>query len=160
MSKLWLNPIEQKDPNLIQLLLVGSLLVYSWTKPHTPMEPFYSTLDLYWQYPNLLCIVPSGIKTYWKFYKDEWGQPVATSLQPLVAPRPAPRSGCPSLFFQRIGSRRLFGSEIFNLKKKKKNSALVSKRVHPCFRTLTMGFLSEDLVSSPQRWVFFLGTSF
>ncbi len=37
---------------------------------------------------------------------------------------------------------------------------LVSKRVHPHFRTLTTGFLSEDLVSGPQRRVFFLGTSF
>jgi hypothetical protein len=36
---------------------------------------------------------------------------------------------------------------------------LVNKRVHPRFRTLTTGFLSEDLVSSPQRRVFFLGTS-
>jgi len=32
--------------------------------------------------------------------------------------------------------------------------------VHPRFRTLTTGFLSEDLVSGPQRRVFFLGTSF
>jgi hypothetical protein len=37
---------------------------------------------------------------------------------------------------------------------------LVSKRVHPHFRILTTGFLSEDLISGPQRRVFFLGTSF
>jgi len=32
----------------------------------------------------------------------------------------------------------------------------MSKRVHPCFRTLMTGFLSKDLVSGPQWWVFFL----
>jgi hypothetical protein len=32
--------------------------------------------------------------------------------------------------------------------------------VHPRFRTLTTSFLFEDLVSGPQRQVFFLGTSF
>jgi hypothetical protein len=47
--------------------------------------------------------------------KYEWGQPVATPLQPPVAPRPAP---------------------------------------------WTTGFFFEDLVSGPQRRVFFLGTSF
>jgi len=37
---------------------------------------------------------------------------------------------------------------------------LVSKRVHPRFMTLTTGFLTEDLVSGPQRRVFFRRTSF
>jgi len=146
---------------------------------------------------------------------------VATSLQAPVALRPAPRSGCLGLFFQRtvgLGScfklllknrnrppmviRSIFkihnsrspkqikdgcyeslkktnsvlvskrvhvyrsrsrpqrNNLIFKINFKKKNSVLVSKRVHPRFRTLTTGFLSEDLVSGPQRRVFFLGTSF
>jgi hypothetical protein len=38
---------------------------------------------------------------------------MATPLQPFVAPRPAPRNGCPGLFFQRTGSRGLLGFEIF-----------------------------------------------
>jgi len=37
---------------------------------------------------------------------------------------------------------------------------LVNKKVHPRFRTQTTSFLSKDLVSSPQRQVFFLETLF
>jgi hypothetical protein len=95
---------------------------------------------------------------------------------------PGPPQRLPWPVFQRTGSRRLLGSEaprvkectrigsrsrpqrnnlIFKINfKKKTNLVLVSKRVHPRFRTLTTGFLSEDFVSGPQRRVFFLGTSF
>jgi len=135
--------------------------------------------------PHFLATSQNCPKKHWCYLGSscyKWRQPMATPLQPPVAPRPAPRSGCPSLFFQRTGSRGLLGSERTwtggSLKIQKHHPTLnrtcvrlsvllqyVRNRelpvwVHPRFRTLTTGFLSEDLVSGPQRQVFFLGTSF